>query len=150
MKSMNQQDLTPIPEHGDCLVCGSSNPHGMGLTWLAAPDGTIYAYFTLDKKAQGPENHVHGGASAAILDEGIGVAIWRAGYNVAVVQLNITYRQALPLHTPLTLQARLERKEGRKLYGSGEILLPDGQAAVLAQGIYVEAPQLFTKNRYRG
>ncbi len=141
--------LHPVPEHGVCLVCGSQNPHGFGLTWLAAPDGRILAEFTLDEKAQGPDGYVHGGASAAILDEGIGVAIWRAGYNVAVVRLNVTYRKALPLGQPLRLEARLVKKEGRRLYGHGVISLADGTPAVEAEGVYVEAPQLFAQNRYR-
>lgn len=141
--------LTQVPEHGSCMVCGQSNPHGMGLTWLAAPDGTILAEFTLSESAQGPRNHAHGGASAAILDEGIGVAIWRAGYNVAVVQLNVTYRKALPLGVPLRMEARMTGKAGRKIFGSGEIYLPDGTLAVLAEGVYVEAPHLFEENRYR-
>lgn len=141
--------LTAIPEHGVCMVCGTSNPHGMGVTWLDAGDGRILAEFTLDEKFQGPRAHVHGGASAAILDEGIGVAIWRAGYNVAVVHLSITYRKALPLGVPLRLEARMTRKEGRKIYGQGAIYLPEGETAVQAEGIYVEAPHLFEENRYR-
>jgi uncharacterized protein (TIGR00369 family) len=131
------------------MVCGASNPHGMGITWLDAGDGRILADFVLDEKFQGPRAHVHGGASAAILDEAIGVAIWRAGYNVAVVHLSVTYRKALPLGVPLHLEAQMTHKQGRKLYGQGKIALPDGQIAVEAEGIYVEAPHLFEENRYR-
>ncbi len=146
---MNTSTKTPVPEHGVCLVCGQSNPHGFGLTWLAAADGRIFADFVLDEKAQGPDGYAHGGASAAILDEGIGVAIWRAGYNVAVVNLNVTYRRALPLGEPLRMEAWLTNREGRRIYGRGVIYLPDGTVAVEAEGIYIEAPQLFARNRYR-
>jgi len=141
--------LTPISEHGICYVCGTQNPHGIGLTWYAKEDGTIFSEFTLTIKQQGPLGHIHGGASAAVLDEVIGVAIWRAGYNVAVVNLDIRFRRAIPVDTTVTVQARMERKEGRKIFGTGEIYLPDGSIAVSAKGVYVEAPHLFEESRYR-
>jgi len=93
--------------------------------------------------------HIHGGASAAVLDEVIGVAIWRAGYNVAVVNLDTSFRQAIPVDTTVTVEARMIEKKGRKIYGTGEIKLPNGTVAVSAKGIYIEAPHLFEKNRYR-
>jgi len=141
--------LTPISEHGVCYVCGAQNPHGIGLTWYAKEDGSIFTEVKLTLKQQGPLGHIHGGASAAILDEIIGVAIWRAGYNVAVVNLDIQFRQAIPVDATVTAQARLERKEGRKIFGTGEIYLPDGSVAVRAKGVYVEAPHLFEESRYR-
>jgi acyl-coenzyme A thioesterase PaaI-like protein len=144
-----QPSLTPIPEHGICYVCGTQNPHGIGLTWYARADGSIFTEVTLTIKQQGPLGHIHGGASAAILDEVIGVAIWRAGYNVAVVNLDIQFRKAIPVEATVTAHARLDRKEGRKFFGSGEIYLPDGSLAVSAKGVYIEAPHLFEESRYR-
>ena len=141
--------LTPISSHGSCYVCGTENPHGIGLTWYAKEDGSIFSEFTLTIKQQGPLGHIHGGASAAVLDEVIGVAIWRAGYNVAVVNLNVSFRQAIPVDTTVTVEARMTEKNGRKIYGTGEIKLPNGSVAVSAKGIYIEAPHLFEENRYR-
>ncbi len=141
--------LTPISEHCSCYVCGTENPHGIGLTWYAKEDGSIFSEFTLTIKQQGPLGHIHGGASAAILDEVIGVAIWRAGYNVAVVNLDVQFRQAIPVNATVTVEARMTEKNGRKLYGTGEIKLPDDTVAVSAKGIYVEAPHLFEENRFR-
>ena len=88
-------------------------------------------------------------SAAAILDEIIGVAIWRAGYNVAVVNLDIQFRQAIPVDSTVTVEARMTEENGRKIYGTGEILLPDGSVAVSGKGIYVEAPHLFEESRYR-
>jgi acyl-coenzyme A thioesterase PaaI-like protein len=145
----NQPSLTPISSHGPCYVCGTENPHGIGLTWYAKEDGSIFSEFTLTIKQQGPLGHIHGGASAAVLDEVIGVAIWRAGYNVAVVNMDINFRKAIPVDTTVTVEARMTEKKGRKIYGTGEIYLPDGTVAVKATGIYVEAPHLFEESRYR-
>ena len=144
-----QTTLKAVPEHGPCYICGTQNPHGVGLTWYAREDGSIFSEFTLTIKQQGPLGHIHGGASAAVLDEVIGVAIWRAGYNVAVVNMDINFRQAIPVDSTVTVEARMTKKEGRKVFGTGEIYLPDGSVAVSCTGIYVEAPHLFEESRYR-
>lgn len=141
--------LTPISPHGHCYVCGTENPHGIGLTWYAKEDGSIFTEVKLIIKQQGPLGHIHGGASAAILDEIIGVAIWRAGYNVAVVNLDTSFRQAIPVDTTVTVEARMTEKKGRKFFGTGEIYLPDGTVAVSTKGVYIEAPHLFEESRYR-
>lgn len=141
--------LTPISPHGSCYVCGNINPHGIGLTWYAREDGSIFTEVTLTIKQQGPDGYIHGGASAAILDEIIGVAVWRAGYNVAVVNLDISFRQAIPVDATVTVEARMTEKDGRKIFGTGEIKLPNGSVAVSGKGIYVEAPHLFNESRYR-
>jgi len=141
--------MKKLPEHGSCFVCGSENPHSMGLTWYACDDGTILSEFMLSEAQQGPPGHAHGGASAAILDEAMGAAIWRAGFNVAVVNLELNYRRPLPLGQPLKAEARLTGQEGRKVFAIGEIHLQDGTLAVSGCGIYVEAPQLFEPVRFR-
>lgn len=141
--------MKPISEHGPCYICGTENPHSVGLTWYAKEDGSIFSEFTLTIKQQGPLGHIHGGASAAVLDEVIGVAIWRAGYNVAVVNMELNFRQAIPVDSTVTVEARMTGKEGRKVFGTGEIYLPDGSVAVSCTGIYVEAPHLFEESRYR-
>jgi len=141
--------MKQLPEHGPCFVCGSDNPHSIGLTWYADDHGAILSDFTLNEGQQGPPGHAHGGASAAILDEAMGAAVWRAGYNVAVVNLELNYRRPVPLGQPLKLEARLSGQDGRKVFATGEICLQDGTVAVSGRGIYVEAPQLFEPVRFR-
>ena len=137
-----------LPEHGICLVCGSANPHGMGLTWFDE-EGVITSEFCLTEAQQGPPGLAHGGASAAILDEAMGAAVWRAGYNVAVVNLELNYHRPLPLGQSLAVEARLTRRGQRKIFAYGEIRLPDRSVAVSGRGIYVVAPHLFEAVRFR-
>lgn len=138
-----------IEDHGICYVCGASNPNGIGLSWYSDNENTIYSDFILNLSQQGPPGFAHGGASAAILDEAMGVAVWRSGFYVAVVNLDINYKYPLPLGQMLKLVARFTRKEDRKIYAVGEICLSNGTMAVSATGIYVEAPHLFEAGRYR-
>ena len=56
-----KETLTPISPHGHCYVCGTENPHGIGLTWYAKEDRNIFSEFVLTIKQQGPLGHIHGG-----------------------------------------------------------------------------------------
>ncbi|MCL4871118.1 MAG: PaaI family thioesterase [Anaerolineae bacterium] len=136
--------MKQLPEHGPCFVCGTANPHSMGARWYVLDDGTIFTEVTLDTHQQGPPGHLHGGAAAALLDEAMGSAVWTAGYMVLAANLNVDYRRPVPLGVPVKITAKLVDKSGRKLYTRAELTLPDGQVAVKANGLFVEAPHLFT------
>jgi uncharacterized protein (TIGR00369 family) len=135
--------MEKLPTHGSCFVCGSEDSPGMGVTWYAQDDHSIFAEVTLTLAQQGPPGMAHGGASAALLDEAMGAAVWRAGYRVATVNININYRRPVPLGQPFTVIARVKEASGKKVTVAGEIRLADGQTAVSGEGIFVQAPHLF-------
>jgi uncharacterized protein (TIGR00369 family) len=132
-----------LPYHGWCFVCGHENPHSIGVTWFVNDDNLISSEFTLNEAHQGPPGFAHGGASAALLDEAMGLVIWSAGYKVAAVNLQINFLKPLPINQRLTLDAGIDKKDGRKIFSVGEIKLTDSTVAVNGRGIYVVAPQLF-------
>ncbi len=132
-----------LPEHGSCFVCGKENPHSIGITWYLNDQGDIEAEMVFNDAQQGPPGHVHGGASAAVLDEAMGAAVWRAGYSVAAVNLEINYSRPIPLGLKVTIKARIAEVHPRKILTTSEMRLPDGTVAVSGRGVYVEAPQLF-------
>jgi uncharacterized protein (TIGR00369 family) len=132
-----------LPYHGWCFVCGNENPHSIGLTWYVDDDGIMTSEFILNEAQQGPPGHAHGGASAAILDEAMGLVVWAAGYKVAAVNLEINYHKPLPLNKPLTLEARITQMDERKIFSTGEIKLADSTVAVSGRGVYVVASKLF-------
>jgi uncharacterized protein (TIGR00369 family) len=132
-----------LPYHGWCFVCGHDNPHSIGLTLYVDDDGLMTTELTFNDAQQGPPGHAHGGASAAVLDEAMGLVAWAMGLKVAAVNLEINYHKPLPLHQPLTLEARVTEQDEHKVFSTGEIRLPDGTVAVSGRGIYVVAPKLF-------
>ncbi|HMN00453.1 MAG TPA: PaaI family thioesterase [Anaerolineales bacterium] len=135
--------MKKIPKHGSCFVCGSEDSPSMGVTWYAQDDDSIFAEVTLTSAQQGPPGMAHGGASAALLDEAMGAAVWLAGHRVASVNLNINYRKPVPLGQRFTVTARVKNANGKKVIAIGEILLAGGTLAVSGEGIFVQAPQLF-------
>jgi uncharacterized protein (TIGR00369 family) len=132
-----------IPYHGWCFVCGTDNPHSIGITMFVDDDGVLTSEFTLNEAHQGPPGHTHGGASAAILDEAMGLCVWAAGHMVLAANLEVNYRKPLPLNQPLTLEARITQVEERKIHTIGEIKLADSTVAVSGRGLYISAPHLF-------
>lgn len=136
--------MNRVPDHGPCFVCGTANPHSIGVTWYRREDGAITACIALGLHQQGPPGHAHGGALAALLDEAMGFAVWAAGLKVAAVNLNVDYRRPAPLGVMLTVTGRLAARSGGKaVHAEGEIRLPDGEIAAVGRGVYVEAPHLF-------
>lgn len=135
--------MQSLPKHGSCFVCGSDAASGMGVVWYALDDNSIFAEVTLNDAQQGPPGFAHGGASAALLDEAMGAAVWLAGYRVASVNLNISYRSPVPLGQPFKVTAQVNERNEKKVTAVGEIHLADGTLAVSGEGIFVQAPQLF-------
>ncbi|GAB4492174.1 MAG: hypothetical protein Fur0016_26440 [Anaerolineales bacterium] len=122
-------------------MCGPENPRSIGLTWFEA-DGEIFAEFAFDEGQQGPPAHLHGGASAAVLDEAMGAAVWTAGLRVVAVNLEINYKQPVPLGQRVTVHARVQERQERKVLTTSELRLADGSVAVTGRGVYVPAPHL--------
>jgi uncharacterized protein (TIGR00369 family) len=136
--------MKPLPHHGSCFVCGSDNPHGLGVTWfLDEEDGSVFTEIVFTLAQQGPPGCAHGGALAAVLDEAMGAAVWRAGHSVAAVHLEVDYRRPVPLGEKVTVRGRITEHGKRKLLTGGEVALADGTVAASGRGIYVEAPHLF-------
>jgi len=153
-----------LPSHGWCFVCGDENPHGIGITWQAAftrespddeghfPPGSvlIFAEFQFTRAQQGPPGHAHGGASASVIDEAMGASVWQSGYRALLAHYELDYKLPVPLNTPVRVEARVERVDGRKVYARGRLLLANGEVAVEGSGLYLHIPGFFEDNRYQG
>ena len=87
--------------------------------------------------AQGPPDHAHGGAMAALLDDAMGGVCWLASYPVVAVKLDISFSKMLPLETPCLVEAHLTKVEGRKVATTGRICSADRGV------VYTEGTALF-------
>jgi uncharacterized protein (TIGR00369 family) len=117
------------------------------MKWFVTDERIVNGKVTLTEQQQGPPNYAHGGASAALVDEAMGAAVWYAGHTVVAVNLNVNYLKPVPLHQEIEVTGHVtEAEEGEKVVkASGQITLPDGEVAVTANGTYVNAPQFFDK-----
>ena len=135
--------MKPLPEHGSCFVCGKENEHSIGVKWYIKENKSIWGAVTLSERQQGPPQLAHGGATAALLDEAMGVAVWQGGYKVVAIKLNVDFKRPVPLGVEIQVSGRIVAENKKEIHTSGEITLPDGTVAVIGNGVFVEAPQLF-------
>lgn len=82
---------------------------------------------------------MHGGASAAILDEVLGLSVWMHVQQPSVTaNLNINYRNFTPLKGPRLVEARIDRTEGRKIYAQGKTMnIERSKTHVEATGLWL-------------
>lgn len=81
----------------------------------------LVARFWFGPEAEGPPGHAHGGSAAAVLDEVLGLAAWAAGHAIVVGNLNVSFRNMLPLQTVVQVESRVVSVQGRKVMVEGRI-----------------------------
>lgn len=125
-----------------CFVCGTDNDCSLGAQFLETEEGELIGVFHAHEEHQSYPGRVHGGISAAILDELMGRAINIAEPDAWSVTAELTtkYRKPLPYDQPITGRARVTKNSTRVYEASGEIVLADGTVAVEATGRYVKLP----------
>jgi acyl-coenzyme A thioesterase PaaI-like protein len=110
---------------------------GFGLTFTKHDDGYLRAGYTFSQDKQGPPPIVHGGAQASVLDEAMTAAVFDVDLLAFTVNLTVDYKAPVYINVPVTIQGKLERREGRKLYLSGQIVLADGTIATQASALFI-------------
>ncbi|OLT38617.1 hypothetical protein BJF79_26385 [Actinomadura sp. CNU-125] len=122
-------------------VTGRLNPIAPPVNFEVCEDGIVRAEFTLPSVYEGPPTFVHGGVSAMIMDQVLGMAAAATGTPGMTATLETRYRRPTPLGVPLTVEAKASRVEGRKIYADGTICGPDGRVTVEASAMFI-APQI--------
>ncbi|GAA3219482.1 PaaI family thioesterase [Actinocorallia longicatena] len=118
-------------------VVGAINPVAPPILFEVLPDRTLRSTFTLGDSYEGPPGFVHGGISAAIFDQLLGMASAASGTPGFTAGLELRYRMPTPLRTPLTLEAGFTRREGRKSWADGRITTPDGTVTIEATALFI-------------
>lgn len=123
-----------------CFVCGVKNPFGLHTDFFELEDGTLAARVTPSEHHQSYPGRLHGGVSAALLDETIGraISISEPDTWAVTVEINTRYKKPVPYGVALTVTGRVVENNRRLFAGEGEILLPDGTVAVTATAKYMK------------
>jgi acyl-coenzyme A thioesterase PaaI-like protein len=85
----------------------------------------------------GPPGHVHGGAMAATLDEAMGATAWMNGHRVVAATIKINFIAMLPIETETTVEASIDRVEGRKIHLRSTLTDPAGKVVAEGTGLFV-------------
>ncbi|MEJ2056665.1 MAG: PaaI family thioesterase [Desulfofustis sp.] len=131
------------PNSRDCFVCGLENKFGLKSAFYELENGELVARFIPSEDHQSYPGRLHGGVSAAILDETIGRAMMnhkeRAVWGVTL-EFSMKFRKPVPLDKEVVVRARITAENKRTFAGSGEIVLADGTVAVEGTGRYLKMP----------
>lgn len=124
-----------------CFVCGIHNEAGLNARFYEINGNEIVALIKPCEHHQGYPGRMHGGIASTILDETIGRAI-SIGINDNIwgvtLELTVKYKKPVPLTDEIRVVARVVQDNGRSYIGSGEIILPNGDIAVSAEGRYLK------------
>ncbi|XP_019645892.1 PREDICTED: acyl-coenzyme A thioesterase THEM4-like [Branchiostoma belcheri] len=89
---------------------------------------------------EGPPGYAHGGAVATLLDAVMGICAIHVTESVSLTaNLNINYKNPIPLGSTALFHAKLDRQDDRKRYISAYVTSADGQVNLCeATGLFVK------------
>jgi len=124
------------------MVCGVDNKFTLGSRFYELENGELAVTFRTEDCHQGYPGRVHGGVTAAVLDELIGRAMCIKEPDMwgVTVELSVKYKKPVPTETDLMAVARITNNSRKLCEGTGELMLPDGSVAVSAWGKYIKMP----------
>jgi len=127
-------------------MIGRANPLAPPIA-LELSDNLVVGRVRFGSAYEGPPGCVHGGYVACAFDEILGAAQTFSGTPGMTGTLTIRYRKPTPLHADLRFEGRFDRKEGRKVFTSGQVYAGDLLTAE-AEGIFISIPaERFTQLR---
>lgn len=128
----------PIGSHNPhCYVCGDQNPASQALSLAVAADSVV-GDVTLEARHQGAPGLAHGGAVAALFDEALGIAVHVTGVPAVTARLEVNYRRPFVLGRRHLVEARVDRREGRKYYARGTVHDEQGLLVADATGLFLQ------------
>jgi acyl-coenzyme A thioesterase PaaI-like protein len=108
--------------HRKCFACGAENSDGLRMQFTTSGNmntGTV----VIEERFQGYDHIAQGGIVATILDTAmVRLLHYLFGGNPMTGRLDVRYLTATPLHTSLTVNARVTNGRGKAYWAVAEIL----------------------------
>lgn len=123
------------------VLLGKASPVGFPME-LDVANNKVVGTATIPVAFQGPPQRVHGGIVAAVFDILLSRTQGLCDFLGFTADLQVSYKSAVPLDTPLQLEAWVVQVDDRKLRNAGHILV-DGQVLATAKGLWVKPRQGF-------
>ena len=133
-------DGTALPSHYEgCFGCGPERPQGLGV--VAHLDGAeITTTHVFAGHHSGAPGIAHGGVVATLVDEMLGYLLYVVRSLGVTRRLEIDYLKPVLLGVPYDVRARVDRRDGRKVFVSCEGSGPDKAVVFKATGLFILVP----------
>ncbi len=95
--------------HPFCLVCGQSNPFGLGLKFTCGEDGSVNATFLGHPALEGFQGLLHGGMIASLLDGAMTNCLFAHGCVAMTGELIVRYREPVVIGEEMSIRAWIKR-----------------------------------------
>ncbi|HET9704399.1 MAG TPA: PaaI family thioesterase [Vicinamibacterales bacterium] len=129
------EPVTPFPSPEDTFLHEGDR---VRIAYFRKPnEPELYAKAYFGVKTMGPPGHVHGGAMAAALDEAMGAVCWMNDHRVVAATITVKFLAMLKIETETTLEAAIDRVEGRKVYTRAALISPEGQRVTESEGLFI-------------
>lgn len=132
------------------ITCGKNNPASLKCDFYDLENGETVTFFVPEEIHEGHTGIMHGGISAAVLDEVMGRATihrttsreeeWLPKYVTA--EMTTKYLKPIHIGQKMFVYGRVDRIEGRCCFTSSEITDEEGEVMATATGVYVRIDKL--------
>ncbi|MCU1595093.1 MAG: Thioesterase superfamily protein [Frankiales bacterium] len=124
------------PHYPSCFGCGPESEYGLKAISRKVGEEIHCAYAFSDKHAGAP-GIAHGGAVAALVDDVCGFLLFVVREPAVTRQLEVEYLKPVLVGVTYDLVARVERREGRKLFISCSATSPSGEETFRGNGLFI-------------
>jgi acyl-coenzyme A thioesterase PaaI-like protein len=122
-------------------VSGSGGGGRIRIEYFRRPDHNhLYALAWFGPRTEGPPHSVHGGATAAVLDEAMGAVCWMNNHRVVGARITINYAHMVPLGFDGRVEAWIDAVERRKITTRGRLSDVEGKIYAESEGLFIELP----------
>jgi len=128
--------MKEIAKYKGCFVCGDQNIIGLQAKFYF--DGSrATTEYTAERKFEGYAGILHGGITAALLDEVMIKALLAEDIFAMTVELAIRFHKAVSIGERLLLEGNLTHHDGRLYLTAGKATLENGEIVASATGKYL-------------
>ena len=136
---------TKQPNSRQCFVCGLENPIGLHMHFYETAPDEVTAEYTAPEDYQGYPGILHGGITAAILDEATGRAFMgndpKASNFMYTAELKVKYKKKVPVGQPLRIVGKRGKRMRWTAEATGAIYDMNGLLLAEASAILVDLPE---------
>lgn len=131
--------LTPFWEAiGTRSFVSSDDGDHIRVRYYADDAGRTWARAWFGPGAEGPPGHAHGGATAALMDEAMGMAALATGRIVVAARIEVDFRAMIPLGEVVTAEVAAGEPVGVKTPVRAVLRRASGEVCCEALGLFVE------------